>query len=105
MKRYTLKDLAEKASVPQRQLLDKYITILVFEFVLAGYLISVACSSLIQDFMGKEKWIAIISEHWINPLYTVPLALLMLFWTAGIITNARKNLDNVIKKVKLDDED
>ena len=52
-----------------------------------GYIagIAVACgsTSLYQDYLGKEAYLASVAAHWTSWVYTVPPALLML--VVGIV--------------------
>lgn len=40
-----------------------------------GYLTCMAVKSLEQDFTGKEKWLQLASERWIDAKYTIPIAI------------------------------
>lgn len=40
-----------------------------------GYLICIAVKSLEQDFTGKERWLKLASERWVDEKYTIPLAI------------------------------
>lgn len=42
---------------------------------IAGGLVMMALISLEQDMMGKEKYLHLLSDAWVSPLYTVPIAL------------------------------
>lgn len=44
----------------------------------SGWLACGAVTSLGQDYVGKEAYIKLVEAGWIDPVYTVPLALFLL---------------------------
>ena len=52
----------------------------------SGLCVSVAAHSLYQDAMGLERYLAKVRENWVDPVYTVPIAVaLMLVGTGGYV--------------------
>ena len=45
---------------------------------IAGVFAYAAVKSLLQDYMGKEAYVAYISANWQPAIYTVPLAIVIL---------------------------
>lgn len=45
---------------------------------LCGGLVYAALTSLIQDYYGKEDYIRSIEEYWVDPVITVPGAIILL---------------------------
>ena len=56
----------------------------------AGYLIALCIESLYQDFLGKEKYIAFISNNWIEPVYSVPIAIVGIIVAGFLFRNSKK---------------
>lgn len=50
----------------------------------AGSLMIAAAMSLFQDWMGKEAYLKMASDHWWSAKLTVPLALGMLLLGCGV---------------------
>lgn len=48
----------------------------------SGFLFSVACSSLCQDFLGLERYIQMAREYWVSPWVSIPTAILFLTLSA-----------------------
>lgn len=46
----------------------------------AGFLSALALSSLAQDWYGKEGYINLVRENWIDSYFTIPLAIVILFY-------------------------
>ena len=44
----------------------------------AGFITSIACLMLWQDYCGLDGYIARLRESWIEPVYTIPIAILVL---------------------------
>lgn len=47
--------------------------------VLAGVGILISFESLFQDFLGQEGYMRLVRDHWVSWVYSVPLALILLF--------------------------
>lgn len=48
------------------------------KLVVAGWLLNSAASSLYQDALGLEKYLATVALNWVDAYYTVPLAIVVL---------------------------
>ena len=49
-------------------------------------MISMASQSLYQDALGLERYVAHVREHWVDAVYTIPIAIvLMLAGTGGYV--------------------
>jgi len=59
----------------------------------AGFASHMAVSSLIMDYRGKEDMIRQIAWNWIDPRYTVPGALLLLWYAWRKCRKAEKAID------------
>lgn len=57
-----------------------------------GVLTTLCFMSLLQDWYGKDEWLARLANgHWINPWYSVPLTLLILLYCAASSVYEDKN--------------
>jgi hypothetical protein len=56
----------------------------------AGYLVAIALTSLGQDAMGKERYLALASTTWVSGWYTVPAAIFVLLLSVWLYTTKEK---------------
>lgn len=54
----------------------------------AGSIYTSALFSLIQDYYGKEQWVEFVQNHWIDGIYSVPVALFLLAYAGKILFDA-----------------
>jgi len=57
---------------------------------IAGVFAYAAVKSLLQDYMGKEAYVAYISANWQPAAYTVPLAIVILCIALSVVIKRRK---------------
>ncbi len=57
---------------------------------LAGWFFSSAFNSLYQDAMGLERFVAKVRERWVDPVYSIPVAVSMLVFACYLFSSARK---------------
>ena len=63
-----------------------------FALFVAGWLANSASRSLQQDMMGKEKSLAMYEAAWVSPMYTVPIAIVILWFVWVLVKHARREL-------------
>jgi hypothetical protein len=62
------------------------------KLILGGWLLHSAADSLYQDALGKEQFMRLVDVTWIDPLITVPLAILTLLLAYWLIKLGHKEL-------------
>ena len=66
----------------------------------AGYLFNSAIYSLYQDWHGKDGYIKLINEYWIDACITIPLSILLAFISIFIFferVHKEKELSKICK--------
>jgi len=64
------------------------------QLVVAGFCLHSCFSSLYQDMLGKDGYIAMINSNWVSESITVPIALIALIGCWGWIQDAKKKIPN-----------
>jgi hypothetical protein len=57
-----------------------------FRGYLAGILVTVAAFLIREDALGLDKYVKSVQDGWVDPIYTVPLAILLILGSI-ILTN------------------
>lgn len=56
-----------------------------------GYAAALSCVAFVQDFMGKEKYLEVASENWINTHWSWWLVLMIAFMYNGLKNTSKGN--------------
>lgn len=72
---------------------------LILQAYLLGGTFAVCLTGLYQDILGKERYIALVNEHWINLHWAVwiPLLLLILFFVVRVGVKQAALIENLSK--------